>query len=63
MKDAARRTLRKWRSLSFLLLLVSAVTPLVFSEAHTFVRRAANWLHEGFLAVYVDAGSLISGCF
>lgn len=63
MKDAATRSLRIWRSLSLLLLLVSAATPLVFREANTFVWRAAGWLHEGFLAVYVDAGSIISGCF
>jgi hypothetical protein len=63
MKGAATPALRAWRSLSLLLLLVSAATPLVFREANTFVWRAVGWLHEGFLAAYVDAGSVVSGCF
>lgn len=63
MKDTAARSFRAWHSLLLLLLLVLAATPLVFREANTFIWRAADWFHEGFLAAYIDAGSVVSGCF
>ena len=63
MKDRAAQTSRAWRGPALLLLLVPGATPLVLKEANTFIWRAVGWLHEGFLAAYVDAGSAVSGCF
>ena len=63
MKDAAALALRARHGLRLLLLLVLAVTLLIFLNANDFARRAAGWIHEGFLAVYIYAESFVSGCF
>jgi hypothetical protein len=44
-----------------LLVLVIALTFLV--DLRKFVWDAASLIHQGFLAIYVDAGSFVSGCF
>ena len=63
MKGAAGRALRAWRGPSLLLLPVLVATLLIFMDANTFAWRAVGWIHEGFLAAYIDAESFVSGCF
>lgn len=44
-------------------LLVMVISLTLLADVKVFVGYAVGLLHQGFLAVYVDAGSFVSGCF
>ena len=63
MTAARPRVLQAPGRLCILILLVLVMAPVFFMDMNTFARRSAEWIHQGFLAVYVDAESFVSGCF
>ena len=44
-------------------LLVMVISLTLLADVKVFVDYAVGLLHQGFLAVYVVAGSFVSGCF
>jgi hypothetical protein len=57
----AARTHHTRRWIPVLLLL--AVALIFHMDLMMLGAHAAGLIHQGFLAVYVDAGSFVSGCF
>lgn len=47
----------------FLVFIFLAIAPAFNIELRTFAWHAVTFVHQGFVAVYLDAESFLSGCF
>ena len=59
MKTTLALQARHW----ILLLLVPVIVFIFFMDLKMLAWQATSLIHQGFLAVYIDAASFVSGCF
>jgi hypothetical protein len=54
---------RPWPKPYLQLLFVATISLLFFLDRGALAWRSVDWIRQGFLAVFVDSGSFINGCF